>query len=408
MRMDKKVIFLGPLFPASQEGRIKSIAKRRPSAAPNVFQCSLLSGLSEQLGARLSVVNVLPVGTWPRGARALIMRGGDWKDGNISGHEVGCVNLPFVKQYTRAAGLKRYLKKVVQPGAEIVMYSLYMPFMKAVCGLKDVKVTAIVTDLPEYYDLQKTSALHRALRGAQNKLIYKLMGRIDRFVVLTEQMKERLGVGERPCMRMEGLFNESVAPEADEVDAKAVLYTGTLNYRYGIKNLLDAFALLDDKDAKLWICGGGEAAAEIAERAKADERIKFFGFCSQEEVARLRAAAGILVNPRTNEGEYTKYSFPSKTMEYMASGKPVVMYKLDGVPAEYDEFLNYADGANAVQGLKDALEKVMTDGSSAAKERAMRAREFVLKNKNSNYQAQRLIRFLCEAKAKNNRGFYED
>jgi hypothetical protein len=50
----------------------------------------------------------------------------------------------------------------------------------------------------------------------------------------------------------------------------------------------------------------------------------------------------------------------------------------------------------------------MTDGSGAAKERAMRAREFVLKNKNSNYQAQRLIRFLCEAKAKNNRGLYEN
>ena len=38
------------------------------------------------------------------------------------------------------------------------------------------------------------------------------------------------------------------------------------------------------------------------------------------------------VNPRQNNEEFTKYSFPSKTMEYLASGVPVVAYKLDGIP----------------------------------------------------------------------------
>ena len=268
------MIFLGPFFPQAQEGRIKSIAKRRPSAAPNVFQSSLLKGLGEQLGEKLSVVNVLPVGTWPRGARALVMRGGDWKDGTISGHEVGCINLPFVKQYTRAVGLKRYLKKVIEPGTEIVMYSLYMPFMKAVYDLPNVKVTAIVTDLPEYYDLQKTSALRKALRTAQNKVIYKLMGRIDRFVVLTDQMRERLGVGDRACMRMEGICTADRLPVQEKRNnEKAILYSGTLNYKYGIKNLLDAFADIDDPAVQLWICGSGDAEEEI--KAILDDAIKF-------------------------------------------------------------------------------------------------------------------------------------
>ena len=49
--------------------------------------------------------------------------------------------------------------------------------------------------------------------------------------------------------------------------------------------------------------------------------------------------ADVLVNPRPNNEEYTKYSFPSKNIEYLMTGKPVVAYMLDGMPAHYKKFL---------------------------------------------------------------------
>ena len=52
-----------------------------------------------------------------------------------------------------------------------------------------------------------------------------------------------------------------------EQDNKVIFYSGTLNYRFGIKNLLDAFDELNDDKCELWICGSGEAAEEIIERA---------------------------------------------------------------------------------------------------------------------------------------------
>jgi hypothetical protein len=49
--------------------------------------------------------------------------------------------------------------------------------------------------------------------------------------------------------------------------------------------------------------------------------------------------ADVLVNPRPNNEEYTKYSFPSKNIEYLMTGKPVVGYMLDGMPPIYKEFM---------------------------------------------------------------------
>ena len=45
------------------------------------------------------------------------------------------------------------------------------------------------------------------------------------------------------------------------------------------------------------------------------------------------------MNPRSADAEYTKYSFPSKTIEYLATGVPVVMNRLPGIPEEYEYFV---------------------------------------------------------------------
>jgi glycosyltransferase involved in cell wall biosynthesis len=393
--MSKKIVFMGPLYPPDQEARVFAEARVHASSAPNVFQWNLLSGLQTVVGENLFVYSVLPVGAWPRAHKKAFLRDCDWTYHGVRGHEIGSINLPFLKQGARARRAWRCLKKAVRAGDEVLIYSAYMPFLKAAYKLpKSVKVTAIITDLPEFYDLGRVSRIRAFLRKLQNRLIYKYMQRADRFVLLTEQMREPLRVGDRPWICMEGICNaEGAVPVSDASQTKAILYSGTLHYQYGIKNLLDAFSGITSAGVELWICGGGEAEKEIRALEKQDSRVKFFGFCSQKKVAELRSKAAVLVNPRTNEGEYTKYSFPSKTMEYMASGKPVVMYKLDGIPDTYDEHLFYAEESNAVEGLRKAIEQVLADYETARR-RALGAQAFVLKYKNGVSQASRLINWM--------------
>ena len=395
--MEKKMLFLGPLYPPDQEALVQEKATVKASNAPNVFQWNLLRGLHAHLGDKLQVVNVLPVGSWPKAYKKRVLPTKKWMFDGIFGQEIGGINLPFLKQYVRASKTKKYLKEQADAETEIVVYSAYMPFLKAIYRLpRNIKVTVIVTDLPEFYDLGKNSRLRAFLRKIQNRMIYKYLNRVDRFVVLTKQMCEPLRIGDRPWLRIEGICDSRSDPTSrPQEGVKAILYSGTLHYRYGIKNLLEAFKQINISEAELWICGSGEAANEIRALSERDSRVKFFGFCSQEKVAELRGKAAVLVNPRTNEGEYTKYSFPSKTMEYMASGKPVVMYKLDGIPEEYDEHLFYADAKNVVSGLCNTIAEVLENYDNAF-EKAQGAKRFVLANKSGEAQACKLIDFLRE------------
>lgn len=392
----KNILFMGPLYPTDRENEINENSIIKPSNAPNVFQWNLISGLLQIIEEPLRVINVLPVGTWKNTYRKLILRDSDWHQDGINGHEIGCVNLPFVKQWIRSKKARKLLKKRANETTEIIIYSAYMPFLRAVYPLpKSVKVTAIITDLPEYYDLANTSKLKKSLRKNQNRMVYKYLNRIDRFVILTDQMYGPLRIGNRPYVRVEGICNfepQKTAPS--NVDKKAILYSGTLHYQYGIRNLLTAFESIENRNIELWICGSGEAEKEIKDLAQKDDRVKFFGFCTKDEVVQIRSRASILVNPRTNDGEYTKYSFPSKTMEYMVSGKPIVMYKLDGIPDEYDEYLNYACVSSPeYAGLRDAIVSTISNYNQSLL-KAKKAREFVLKNKNSKIQAEKILRMI--------------
>ena len=120
-----------------------------------------------------------------------------------------------------------------------------------------------------------------------------------------------------------------------------------------------------------------------------DARIKYLGFKNHEEILKYQRMATVLVNPRTNDGEYTKFSFPSKTMEYMASGTPVVMYRLSGMPEEYLEYL-FIPNEETVQSLKETLEKVMNMDYKTLESFGKAAASFVINNKNILVQGTRI------------------
>ena len=100
-----------------------------------------------------------------------------------------------------------------------------------------------------------------------------------------------------------------------------------------------------------------------------------------------------MINPRQPSGTYTKYSFPSKTIEYMMSGKPVIMYKLEAIPDEYDQYLNYLTGTTSEQ-MGEDLKKIFAKDYNELIEIAKRARTYVKENKAAKKQAMQIVELL--------------
>lgn len=392
------MIFLGTMFDPQDEKQILKKSKIGVQNASNIFQARVLHGLRKNGVNNVKVLNVLPVGVWPKQYSCLLLKQKRWTIFSYDCLEIGSLNVPFFKQLIREYYVKKQLELLTESDKEILIYSTYLPFLRAVFKLKpDVKITLIVTDLPDFYDLGKVSALKRKLREINNKEIYRTLKRIDRFVLLTEQMAAALQVGNRPFTVVEGIADNNSENSERKLDSnpdkKIVFYSGTLHYQFGIKKLLDAFELLSDPDLELWICGDGEAAEEIRRMSALDQRIKFYGYVSSEEVSQLRACASVLVNPRNNSGEYTKYSFPSKTMEYLMSGIPTIMYKLDGIPDAYDEHIFYIKG-NEAQDIADKILEVMQLEKTERIKFGEDAREFVLREKNEKAQVKKIIELI--------------
>jgi len=388
----EKAIFLGTLFPTEREKEIMALSKTGVPNAVNTFQWNLISGINNSLE---TIVNVLPVGSYPKYYKKCFLKDQKWIYKEKICYEIGCINLPLIKQISRCIRVKKYLKS--REEKEIILYSLYLPFLMAIFSLpKSVKITAVVTDIPEFYDLQRVSFIRRVLRKAHNKLVYFFIERVDRFVLLTEQMKEPLKIGKKPYIVIEGIYKKEQSikeTESKVSDGKIILYSGVLNEIYGIRELLDGFLALKDPSVRLWILGSGEMAEEVKTIAEKDKRISFWGFLERSKVLYLQKQADILINPRFNNEEYTKYSFPSKTMEYMASGKPVLMYKLDGIPKEYHEHLFFIEQESA-EGIKNKIEEVLHMDKKLVEEKASKAKAFILENKDSKTQGKKIAEFI--------------
>ena len=91
--------------------------------------------------------------------------------------------------------------------------------------------------------------------------------------------------------------------------------------------------------------------------------------------------------------EFTKYSFPSKNIEYMASGTPLLTTKLPGMPKEYYPYVFLIEN-ESVEGYAKALERVLAQSDEELYVFGEKAKDFVLEKKNSFEQAKRVIELI--------------
>ena len=108
------------------------------------------------------------------------------------------------------------------------------------------------------------------------------------------------------------------------------------------------------------------------------------------QVVEEEQKATLLINPRPTDEEYVKYSFPSKTMEYMASGTPVLTTDLPGMPREYLPYVNLIR-EETPQGIAKALKEVLSRPEEALRQQGLEARCFVLEERNNVVQAKKIL-----------------
>ena len=103
--------------------------------------------------------------------------------------------------------------------------------------------------------------------------------------------------------------------------------------------------------------------------------------------------ADFLVNPRTSNGTFTKYSFPSKTIEYFVSGTPAIIHKLPGIPEDYYEHcITFPSSKD--EDIIETFNKVLTLDPYELYHIGIDAKRFIEGEKNEKIQSAKIIELI--------------
>lgn len=401
-----KLLFVNIAYPKVIYHQFREDAQGILQVPSDVFQWAVIDGL-EQNGVDYTLATVPALPAWPRYKHLFTPEGEMVVNGRPRGHYLSYCDAPAVKQLSQRRVLRNYVKHwcVANRNVDclvVLTYTQQAEMLGAAIDLKEkfpnLVVVPIVTDLIENaldFSSNRTF-LKRFQVNIEAKAEHKLFSKVDKFVLLTSQMTECIPEAIGKYIVVEGIAPYKKKPHeiiGKKGQPRILLYTGVLEEYAGIRFLVDAFMKVKGNDIQLIICGSGSDEAYVRNAKASDPRIDFRGRVDREEAVKLQQECTLLINPRQPNGGITKYSFPSKTMEYMTSGIPMIGYHLEGIPEDYYEHM-YTPSDLTREALTACIQETLILPDEVLKHKASEANRFVMENKNSKKQVRRIIEFL--------------
>lgn len=409
--MSRDVVMLGFLVSDTAFNRDSALDPYPQIAARNLER-GFLEGFIDN-GLNIRLISSMPASTYPLNKKIFFGKE-QWYIGSVYCQSLRYINLPGFKAVSRFISTLISLFPIFhgrQDNEKILcIYSLHSPYLLAANLLHrflGVKYFVIVPDLPEFMsEGLGRSWFYTFFKRVDRNLIRFLIRRADGASVVASAMLQAMPELSRiPSVVIEGiaLGRPSSNPEkilhAQPTRMRPYfLYAGGLNEAYGVGRLVRAFCA-SALDAELWLFGKGPLSQMVEDAAVSDDRIRYFGFVSQDKLREHLAGATALLLTRSSKDDFVQFSFPSKLIEYMMSGVPVITTRLRGIPVEYFGYLTVIDD-DTEDGLTEVFKVHLNRGAEDRKKQAMLAYGFVCSEKTPKAQTAKFIKLIngyCEA-----------
>lgn len=392
------ILFISKYYPDSLIPNFQKYTKIGLDFAAQNLHKALLKGFQENK-QKIDIINVPILGSFPPYYKSPFVSGYVSEKEHLK--SISYINISYIKRLDINRKIEKEAIKWCNntTGKKIIFFYNFsaLPILSKIKKkYKDVKACLLLTDLPEYMSTDNSilTRINRSIRSiffADDKKYFNL---VDGFVLLAPDMRERIPIENKPWIHIEGIFNpEGIDINVDKDKEKVILYTGNISKRYGIIDLLDAFSKIKSHDYRLWIRGNGDTYDEIQHRMQKDNRIVYFDKMSKQELTILQKRATILINPVHSYEDFTRFFFPSKTLEYLASGTPTLMAPLKCMPKEYSQFVYYFKD-ESINGMAKQIIEICEKSSEEHRNFGKNASDFIYKYKTPKPQVEKIISFL--------------
>lgn len=402
-----KILFISSLYPKEYIERLKNEAFNQIQNSLNTFQWAITRGLVDN-NVDFDIISMPALPCYPIRYSKLHTPSGKF---NVFDYRTGAMisycTLLVYKSLSIQKHLFHFLNKwcsAQNPNEELIVLT-YTPDVAYINSLKRIKrkfpnviVASIVTDLVD--DLMSFAGNRTLLKRLQSHITTietkRLYKEIDKFILLSKAMEEKIPEAIGRNIVTEGIAlidSTSLLIKKEESAIKTLLYSGSFEEFAGVKDLIEAFLDTTNPCFRLQLCGNGTLSNYIINMAENDCRIDYRGMVSREESIKLQSEATLVINPRKPNGGITKFSFPSKTMEYLSSGTAMIGYHLEGIPLEYYPYF-YTPEDLSINALTRLIEKKLTSSQKELNKMAKAAKEFIISNKTPKTQVGKIIDFL--------------
>jgi glycosyltransferase involved in cell wall biosynthesis len=363
----------------------------------SLFQQRMIEGIEEN-GISVDILAEYPAA---RGSR---IKGFSTKRGNSYDNYTVPIRIPVISQVLKTLKLRYLLHKKLRENDydAVVAYLIHTPFLLCLRSAKKTSkhVTSMLVcpDLPNLMDMSlEDKPIKRILKHLDAAIIQWLYKYVDCFVLFSKYMKEKIPINNKPYTVIEGIASYEDLDFSRVPKERAIMYAGTLHRNIGLENIIQSIKYIADPNIELWIFGDGDLREVVERESNNNKRIKYFGFCNRKRLFDYEKRATALVNARDSGSSLTRYSFPSKTFEYLLSGALFISTKLPGVPEEYSKYMFEIDN-NSPETIARAVEHVFSLDQDQIANKGAEATKFVIEKKNKQIQSAKLLDLLSRTR----------
>lgn len=342
-----------------------------PAVQTQKFARSLARSLKLGFGA-LALASTCPVQSYPL-VRKIFFGGGKFRLEGCEGILLGFINILALKHFTRFASCLIHVFPLIwrKKTTWIFVHGVHSPFLLFgnIGRLVGCKFAVVLTDPPGVI-LGTDRVIARLLKYLDAWLMKWLLRRADAVLALAPDLVGHLTPG-KPSLIFPGILDSNLqrlCNRSDDVKVRrapeigprpfTILYAGGLNAAYGVDRLIDAVAEIDSHSVQLRLFGRGDQENRIRELSSHDPRFFYGGFVGGDELTPELEAADALVNPRPTTEKFSQMSFPSKLVEYLAIGRPVLTTRIKSIPQSFNKCFFFIEDESP-KGIRSALLQLM-------------------------------------------------
>jgi len=366
-----KILFCGIMVPEKIEYQIKDI-----SAAGNRFQNNVIKNL-EMLGHEVITVSyvAIPIPEILRKSlqdtenrKYVVRESPGWKE-----------------TYAAVKSCRRTIRNLMETIDCVICYNIfYSYYFLPQMTRKYLKRGILI--LADYSGPESFKNIGRKIYAC---LQAKILQKYDMIMGLSSNTKKRLKKGQKFILVEGGIdsefYDSFTFREKKTGEPIIFMYSGLLSRVTGVDLLLKAMEENRNQDIRLVITGKGNLEQLVRDAAQKDARIEYKGHLTYEGYIRELQNADILVNPRNMNLPENQNNFPSKILDYLATGKPIISTRFVGWE-KFEEYIKFIE--------MEEIEKIFSE-TWISEERFQKNRVFIKKYLWQN-QLKRLLGEECE------------